>query len=44
MVWQQCNIDVFFIDWERPKIFDNHLTTKNNLDTPSISSGVSIFI
>lgn len=43
MMWQQCSIDIFLIDWERPKIFDNNLNGKSNLDTPSISSGVSIY-
>lgn len=40
LIWNQTNIDIFFIDWERPKVFDNHINVKTHMDTPSISSGV----
>ncbi|KAJ6624104.1 Meckelin, partial [Pseudolycoriella hygida] len=36
LIWQQSHVDIFLIDWERPKMFDHH--PKNHLDTPSISS------
>lgn len=41
----QMNSDIFFIDWERPKVFEHQITLKstNNLDTPSICSSVSIY-
>ncbi|XP_055326927.1 meckelin [Sitodiplosis mosellana] len=37
---QQINCDIFFIDWERPRVFEHQITLKstNNLDTPSICS------
>lgn len=38
MIWEQSHIDIFLIDWERPKVFDHH--PRNHLDTPSISSSV----
>lgn len=40
---QQINCDIFFIDWERPRVFEHQITLKptNNLDTPSICSSVS---
>lgn len=43
MVYHISNIDIFFIDWERPKIFENHAQmnfgyNKNTLDTPSMCS------
>ena len=41
-LWSQINCDVFFIDWERPRIFEQQITLRpltSNLDTPSISSG-----
>lgn len=43
-LWIQINIDIFFIDWERPRIFENTIlgTTKSHLDTPSMCSSVSI--
>ncbi|GAB0088742.1 Meckelin [Sergentomyia squamirostris] len=34
-LWQIAHIDIFFIDWERPRIFEN----RNQLDTPSVCSG-----
>ncbi|XP_031629112.1 meckelin [Contarinia nasturtii] len=36
----QINCDIFFIDWERPRVFEHQITLKstNNLDTPSICS------
>lgn len=42
-LWIQINIDIFFIDWERPRIFENTIlgTTKSHLDTPSMCSSVS---
>lgn len=42
----QMNSDIFFIDWERPKVFEHQITLKstNNLDTPSICSSVIIII
>lgn len=45
-LWNQINIDIFFIDWERPRIFDNTIlgTTKSHLDTPSMCSSVSFFL
>lgn len=41
---QQINCDLFFIDWERPRVFEHQITLKstNNLDTPSICSSVSL--
>ncbi|XP_037038516.1 meckelin [Bradysia coprophila] len=36
LIWEQSHIDIFLIDWERPKVFDHH--PRNHLDTPSISS------
>lgn len=43
LLGQQINCDIFFIDWERPKVFEHQITLKstNNLDTPSICSSVS---
>lgn len=40
---QQIHCDIFFIDWERPRVFEHQITLKptNNLDTPSICSSVS---
>lgn len=41
IVYCISNIDIFFIDWERPKLFDNHNHygfTRNTLDTPSMCS------
>lgn len=43
MIYNISNIDIFFIDWERPKLFENHAQmnfgyTKNTLDTPSMCS------
>lgn len=42
-IGQQIDCDIFFIDWERPKVFEHQITLKstNNLDTPSICSSVS---
>uniref|UniRef100_A0A336LUV8 CSON013682 protein n=1 Tax=Culicoides sonorensis TaxID=179676 RepID=A0A336LUV8_CULSO len=37
--WLQVNVDIFFIDWERPKVFES--TSRNYFDTPSIASGVT---
>lgn len=39
-LWRQCTCDVFFIDWERPRVYDpmakgNH---HQQLETPSICS------
>ncbi|XP_059621814.1 meckelin [Phlebotomus argentipes] len=34
-LWQIAHIDIFFIDWERPRIFEQ----RNQLDTPSVCSG-----
>lgn len=44
-LWKQINVDIFFIDWERPRIFENTIlgTTKSHLDTPSMCSSVSFF-
>lgn len=44
-LWIQINIDIFFIDWERPRIFENTIlgTTKSHLDTPSMCSSVSFY-
>lgn len=42
VLWQQCNIDIFFIDWERPRVYDHHIAMRNNIETPSISSGVRV--
>lgn len=41
---QQIDCDIFFIDWERPRVFEHQITLKstNNLDTPSICSSVCI--
>lgn len=43
---QQINCDIFFIDWERPRVFEHQITLKptNNLDTPSICSSVSNYV
>lgn len=30
-----ANIDIFFVDCERPKLGENYLATKNHLETPS---------
>lgn len=39
---EQIYCDIFFIDWERPRVFEHQITLKptNNLDTPSICSSV----
>lgn len=42
MIWQQSHVDIFLIDWERPKVFDHH--PRNHLDTPSISSSVRSYL
>lgn len=41
---QQIDCDIFFIDWERPRVFEHQITLKstNNLDTPSICSSVRV--
>lgn len=39
-LWAKCNADIFFVDWERPKAFDNHSIVKNTIETPTISSEV----
>lgn len=40
--WQQVHCDIFFIDWERPRVFEHQISlrTVGGLDTPSISSSV----
>ena len=42
--WLQKNIDIFFIDWERPKIFDTGIGLHRShfLDTPSIASNGTV--
>ncbi|XP_037954994.1 meckelin isoform X2 [Teleopsis dalmanni] len=43
--WRVAHIDLFFIDWERPKCCDNnHISTKTNLETSSVCSSVRTFI
>lgn len=39
-------IDIFFIDWERPKIFDAGIGNQRThlLDTPSITSSATVSI
>lgn len=41
---RQISSDLFFVDWERPRVFEHQITLKptNNLDTPSVCSSVSI--
>lgn len=43
MLMRQINCEITFIDWERPKVFENQITLKptSNLETPSICSSVS---
>lgn len=39
-----ANVDIFFIDWERPKIFDISTMGQrlHQLDTPSIASSTNV--
>lgn len=45
--WQQVHCDIFFIDWERPRVFEHHIslrTVMGGMDTPSITSSVSVHL
>lgn len=33
-LWGMANVDIFFVDWERPKLADNFVA-KNHLETPT---------
>ncbi|XP_055854371.1 meckelin [Episyrphus balteatus] len=41
--WRISQIDIFFVDWERPKSSDVSLHLKNNLDTSSQCSSIRTF-
>lgn len=45
--WQQVHCDIFFIDWERPRVFEHQISLRTataGTDTPSITSSVCIYL